>query len=382
MTNKNVTNVDVAIIGGGIGGLTTAIALHAMGIDAHVYEQAHAYGNVGGHLNMDEAAISVLSRWGLEKPFHEMASEMDGIEVRDIETSEVIARLPFPDLADMGVEDDSRKGDRIAHAFLRTDYLEMLTSRLPEGRLHVGHKIVDFESKPDSASATFENGVEVSADIMLFADGVRSLARARFDDSPAVRAPHTVLRTLCSADVLPDDVPNNCARVWDGWRFGDKANGLGALVLIVPVRGGEIVSIDLQFFGGDQVEDCPQNDIPYERVMKRYPDEMDPIVTKMLEARTEPIAAYALYDREVSNKWVDNRVALIGDAAHSMRPSIGQGACQSVHDAGEIAKQFAEHGLTNEALLAYEAVRKPYTQSVVEASKNLVVDPKAWKTDE
>jgi len=379
MSTNPVDPVAVAIIGGGIGGLTTAVALHQAGIDVHVYEQAAEYRDVGGHLTMDTAAIEVLARWGLDVPFNRVACELAGMEIKDLETGKVIVTMPFPDLGALGVKDDKRMGTRVCHAFLRSDYLKLLTDRLPADRLHTGHKLTALSGDAQQATATFENGAQVKASVMLLADGVRSMARAMFDNAPAVPAGHTVLRTLCSAELLPADMPNDRMRFWDGWRFGDKPNNVGVHALTVPVRDRRFVSIDLQFMGGDQLEDCNPWDLPYARVMQRYPAELDPLLKKMLDARLEPITAHALWDRPVATQWVDQRIAIMGDAAHSMRPNLGQGACQSIHDAGELVAQFARHGLGHEALKAYEAVRMPYTQSIVEAAKNLVVDPKAWK---
>ncbi len=379
MSSKQQIHVDVAIIGGGIGGLTTAVALRHAGIDAHVFEQAPAYGNVGGHLTMDEAAIAVLARWGLDAPFRQVACELAGMEIKDLETGQVIVTMPFPDLGALGVKDDQRMGTRVCHSFLRSDYLQLLVDRIPSDHLHTGHRLADLAGDDQRATATFDNGTQVTASVMLVADGVRSKARAMFDNSPAVVAGHTILRTLCSAELLPADMPNDRMRFWDGWKFGDKANHVGVHVLTVPVRDRRFVSVDLQFMGGDQLEDCNPADLPYDRIMKRYPAAMDPIVKRMVDARLEPITAHALWDRPVATKWVDQRIAILGDAAHSMRPNLGQGACQSVHDAGELVRQFAAHGLGHAALKAYEAVRLPYTQSIVEAAKKLVVDPKAWK---
>jgi salicylate hydroxylase len=379
MSGNTPSKVDVAIIGGGIGGLSTALALHKIGFDAHVFEQAPAYGEVGGHLTMDEAAIAVLKTFDLDQAFLDIGCHLDGMEVRAMDTGEVAVHMPLPDLGSMGVKDKSRMGGRVAYAFLRTDYLNICTSRLPEGRLHTGHKLTGLSGDADSATAVFENGSTVTAKIMLAADGVRSLARQEFDNTDATFTKHSVLRTLCSADLLPNDMPNDRMRFWDGWKFGDKAAGVGVHVLTVPVRDNKFVSVDIQFMGGDQLQDCSPQDLPIERVMARFPDSLDAVVKEMIDKRVEPIAAYPLYDRPVANKWVENRIALIGDAAHSMRPNLGQGACQSVHDAGELAKSFAEHGLTNKALLAYEAVRKPYTQSVVESAMKTKIDPKAWK---
>ncbi len=379
MSNPQQSHVDVAIIGGGIGGLTTAVALRHAGIEAHVFEQAPAYGEVGGHLTMDDAAIAVLARWGLDAPFRRVACELAGMEIKDLETGKVIVTMPFPDLGALGVKDDKRMGTRVCHAFLRSDYLKLLTERIPAGQLHTGHRLSDLSGNANGATATFDNGRKVTASIMLVADGVRSKARAMFDNSPAVSARHTILRTLCSADLLPADMPNDRMRFWDGWKFGDKPNNVGVHVLTVPVRDGRFVSVDLQFMGGDQLEDCNPADLPADRIMNRYPSAMDPLISAMVDARLEPITAHALWDRPVAGKWVDERIAILGDAAHSMRPNLGQGACQSIHDAGELVNQFASHGLSHEALKAYEAVRLPYTQSIVEAAKNLVIDPKAWK---
>lgn len=379
MSGPTPSEVDVAIIGGGIGGLSTALALQNIGIEAHVFEQAPAYGEVGGHLTMDEAAIKVLKTFNMDQAFRDIGCELDGMEVRAMDTNVRMVHMPLPDLGSMGVKDKTRMGGRIAHAFLRTDYLTIATERMVESTLHTGHKLVDLKGDTESATATFENGHKVTAKIILAADGVRSLARAQFDNTDATFTHHSVLRTLCSADILPDDMPNDRMRFWDGWKFGDKEAHTGVHVLTVPVRENKFISVDIQFMGGDQVQDCDPRDLPIDRVMARFPDTLHPLVKEMFDKRLEPVAAYPLFDRPVANKWVENRIALIGDAAHSMRPNLGQGACQSVHDAGELAKSFTEHGLTTKALLAYEAVRKPYTQSVVESAMKTKIDPKAWK---
>lgn len=372
--SSDAINVDVAIIGGGIGGLATAVALNQAGIDAHVYEQTTAYGDVGGHLTIDDAAIAVLAEVGLEEAFREMSCPLNGIEMKNLGTGEVLAHFPHPDLAAMGVADDSRTGTRVVYAFQRADFLQMLVDAIPAENVHTGHRLTSLDGTADSATASFENGAQVTAEIVLAADGVRSQARASFDDSAAIPADWTILRTLCPADVLPADLPNDRMRFWNGAEFGQPP-AIMTHLLTVPVRGNEFISLDLQFVGGDQLEDCNPRAIPIDRVMARYPDSMDPVVNAMIEARVEPIAAYPIHDRPVAEKWVDQRIAIVGDAAHSMRPSLGQGACQSLHDAGQLRASLAAHGLTTEALEHYESIRKPYVKMIVEAAKNAPVGP-------
>ena len=375
MSSNGLKKIEVAIVGGGIGGLTTAVALTQAGIDVHVYEQAPAYGDVGGHLTMDPAAVAVLARWELDGPFNDISCELDGMEVKSLRTGQILAAFPHPDIGALGVEDDDRKGIRILRSFLRTEFLGMLAARLPAGKLHTGHKLVALEGDETAATARFENGSAVTASIVLGSDGVRSLARRSFDDSLAVSANWSVLRTLCSADLLPDDMPNDRMRFWDGWEFGDKEAQIGAHLLTVPVREGKFVSLDLQFVGGDQLEDCDPWDLPIDRVMRRYPETIDPVVKAMIDGRVERITSHSIFDRPVADKWVDQRIAILGDAAHSMRPSMGQGACQSIHDAGELAHSISTHGLTTEALLAYEAKRKPYVKMIVDVTREQPVAP-------
>ena len=373
-------SVEVAIIGGGIGGLTTAVALNHAGIDAHVYEQVEAYGDIGGHLTIDDAAIAVLDRWGLADAFHAISCRLPQMQVKKLDTGEEIVTMPFPDLGALGVSDDGRMGTRVVHAFLRADLLDLLIKALPEGKLHTGCKLTGLEGGLTCATASFENGESVTASVVLAADGVRSLARKKLDDVPATKAGHSVLRTMCPIEAVPEELRAYQMQFWDGWAFGNKEAQEGVHALTVPVRDGKFLSVDLQFMGGDQLENCNPHDLPVDRVMSRYPDTLDPAVQAMIDARVEPIAAYPLFDRPVAEKWVDGRIAILGDAAHSMRPNLGQGACQSIHDAGAIADAFAEHGMSHEALKSYEAVRKPYTQSIVETAKKIMVDPKAWKS--
>ena len=371
--------VDVAIVGGGIGGLTAAVALNKAGIKAHLFEQAPAFGQVGGHLTLDTAAIEVLARWGLDGHFREMAVELNGIEVRHIDTGEVIAAFPIPDLGSMGVADPNRKGSRVVHAFLRADYLKWLTSLVPQSQLHLGNRLKSLEDVADGAIAEFENGKKVKAKYIIGADGVRSMARNLFDPAETLVAPVSVARTMCPVSALPADIPNDRMRFFDGWAFGDKEANHGTHVLTAPVRGGAFICVDYQLHGGDQLQDCNPWDVPAERIAARLPKETWGPVRALLDARVEVIATHPLQDRPVASKWTSDHIAIIGDAAHAMRPTLGQGACQSIHDVGQLLKDIEAHGLSTAALKAYEAVRAPYVRSIVDVAKNTKVDPKAWK---
>ncbi|MFK8018793.1 MAG: FAD-dependent oxidoreductase [Pseudomonadales bacterium] len=372
--------VEIAVIGGGIGGLSAAVLLNQAGYDAHVYEQAPVYLDIGGHLNIDSYTIAVLARAGLEDAFRKMACLCPEILIKKIDSGEEIMTVPFLDIGSLGVDAPDRMGTRVINSFMRSDLLDLLKRHIPEGKLHVDHKLIELEGRENGAVASFDNGEEVSASIVIAADGVRSLARKKFDDVPATKGHYSILRTSCAIDVVPEELRINKFLYWDGSEYGDLLKGEdGAALLTAPVRNGTVLSLDLQFQGGDLFEDCDPLDIPLDRVMARYPETLDPVVKDMIDSRLEPISAYPLYDRPVAEKWVEGRIVLLGDAAHSMRPYLAQGACQSIQDAGAILDAFSEFGLTHEALKSYEALRKPFTQSIVEAARNAPSNPKVYK---
>lgn len=372
-------SVDVAIIGGGMGGMVLAAALDKAGIDYHLYEQAPKLGVIGGHLTIDTAAIEVLAQFDLAYPFEPLASPLERIEVRKLDTGEVITSFPFPDLGSMGVADPNRVGARVVHGFMRADFVQMVAARLPADRISIGRRLVSLVEEGDRAFGTFEDNTTVSAKVLIGADGVRSMARRMFDDAPASPAGINICRTTVPSSAMPADMPCDRMRFWDGWAFGSKEKHEAIHVLLAPVRGGDFVCIDMNVYGGDQFEDCDPFDIPVDRIMSRLPATVDPLIPALVAARVEPFAGHPLFDRRVANKWTSDHIAILGDAAHSMRPTLGQGACQAIHDAGAIARAFAAHGVTSAALKAYENERADYVKSIVEVAMKTVVDPKEWK---
>lgn len=370
---------DVAIIGGGMGGLVLAAALDRAGIDYRIYEQAPRFGVIGGHLTIDTAAIEVLARYGLDQLFLDMASPMRTIEVRKLDTGDVVTEFPFPDLGSMGVADPNRHGARTVYGFLRADFVRTVAATLPQDRLFIGHRLSSIDERDGRAVASFDNGHVISAKLLIGADGVRSMARRMFDDAEARPAGINICRTTVPSELMPEDMPCDRMRFWDGWAFGSKERGEAVHVLIAPVRGGDFVCIDVNVYGGDQFEDCDPFDIPFERIAARFPETIDPVILKLIEGRIEPFAGHPLFDRRVANRWTSDTIAILGDAAHSMRPTLGQGACQAIHDADAIARAISKHGLGPAALGAYEAERSDYVKSIVEVALKTVVDPKEWK---
>lgn len=377
MTSAAVTECDVAIIGGGVGGLALAAALDQAGVEAHVFEKWPDFGEVGGHLTIDNYAIEVLDRFGVAKSFLEASTRLHGLEIRAMHGGGILNHIKLPDLGSMGVDDAERTGTREAWGFLRSDLVKLFASHVPDERLHTDYEFVSLVDGDESCEATFANGETVRAKLVVGADGARSIVRQILDDAPSENVGVTICRVNAPADLLPADHPNDRLRLWDG----NVDKGVGSVALTCPVRGGADVAIDVLFVQGDQLEDADKQDVPVDRVFARLPDDVDPLLIKLIEGREGPIVAHGLYDREVAKVWSGKSLTIIGDAAHAMRPNLGQGACQSIHDAGALSTAIAEHGLNTDALHAYEAARADYVRQIVAVSKSTPPTPEAWDDD-
>ncbi|MBO0685573.1 MAG: FAD-dependent monooxygenase, partial [Candidatus Dormibacteraeota bacterium] len=163
----------IAIVGGGIGGLTTALALRHHGLEADVYEQAEEFTEVGAGLGLGLNAVRILDRLGLEEALDSIAAHIRGYEMRRWHDGDVIVeahREPPP-------------ANRRAHQVHRAEFLNLLVQALDERQLHPGKRCVHVEDGGDEVRLDFEDGSTAVADVVVGADGIHSVVRAlHYDD--------------------------------------------------------------------------------------------------------------------------------------------------------------------------------------------------------
>ncbi|MCW5849835.1 MAG: FAD-dependent monooxygenase [Anaerolineae bacterium] len=323
------------IIGGGIGGLTTAIALRRKGIEAAVYERAPEIREVGAGLTLWANAVKALGKLGLAEAVKAAGAPGMGGSIRTWQ-GDVLSSLTSEEL--------ERRYGAANLGIHRADLQRILLDRLGEEVVHLGATCSGFSQDEDGVTVRFEDGREARADVLIGADGIHSTVRAQLFGKEKPRySGYTAWRGVVE---LPDagQRANAAFETWGcGQRFGHVTIGQGRVYwfAVRNTRPGET--------------DAPQG--RQAEVGRLFADWHAPIPALIAATAEAAILRNDIYDREPLKRWSEGRVTLLGDAAHAMTPNLGQGACQAIEDAVVLANRLAERDDAAQALLAYEMAR-------------------------
>ena len=163
--------MQVAVVGGGIGGLSAALQLLKLGLDVDIYEQAPQLTEIGAGIQISPNASRLLQRLGLEAAMDSVGMRPRAVHQRRWDDGRTLQRAP------LGPEVEAAFGAPYYH-FHRADLAKLLAGALPRERLHVGHKLIGLEQKGQRAIARFENGATAEADLLVGADGIHSRVRS------------------------------------------------------------------------------------------------------------------------------------------------------------------------------------------------------------
>jgi 2-polyprenyl-6-methoxyphenol hydroxylase-like FAD-dependent oxidoreductase len=330
--------VRIAIVGGGIGGLTVALALRKFGFEAEVYEQAPELLDVGAAIAVWPNAMRVLERLRLGDTIRAHAGEMK--EIRWLNSrGHLLNRLPISE----------------ALALHRADLQATLLHALQPSTVHLGRSLVSYEQQHDKVIATFTNGDSIEADFLIGADGIHSDVRAQFlgDAQPLYRG-YTVWRGISA--VAPASIPPATAI---------EIHGRGRRFGIGPVGGGRI---GWWASSNSTTQHAPAEDAQAE-LLHLFKDWYPPALQLIEETPPHRILTTPAFDREPTRTWGNKRLTLVGDAIHPTTPNLGQGGCLAIEDAMIIARCFEKYGATEEALRKYEGCRYKRTAALTKYSR-------------
>jgi 2-polyprenyl-6-methoxyphenol hydroxylase-like FAD-dependent oxidoreductase len=331
--------VRIAIVGGGIGGLTTALALREFGFESEVYEQAPALLDVGAAIAIWPNAMRVLERIKLAGAVRKHAGEMNEIRWLD-RRGNLINRIAIFN----GV------------ALHRADLQSTLLRVLPAGWIKLGYSLATYKAHKDKLLASFTNGEEITTDFLIGADGIHSDVRSQLlGDGPPIYRGYTVWRAISLAAPSPLPLDTAIEIHGRGLRFG-----------IGPVGDGRI---GWWAAANSPAPDHSSGAEARNKLLHLFKDWYRPAVELIEATPSYSILTTPAFDREPNKTWGDKQVTLLGDAIHPTTPNLGQGGCLAMEDAIVLARCFAKYGATEEALRKYEGCRYQRTAAITKYSR-------------
>ena len=359
--------MDIAIVGGGIGGLTLALALHQRSIPCRVFESAPVVRELGVGITLLPHAMRELTALGLGDTLRRQ-----GVENREscffnrfgqliyVEPRGRLAGYPFPEVG-------------IHRGRLHLALWNAAMARLGAGRVLADHQCVGLDQTDRRVTLHFRAGgsgaprATVDADVAVACDGVNSAVRRHF-------YPDETLRFVG-------------INTWRGVTRTKPFLTGRSYVRAGSIRGGNIVIYpivhDVDGDGGQLVNWTTQVAQPgYDRNDWNKPGRLEDFLhiyaswtfdwldVPDLIRRSEVLFEYPMVDKDPVDRWTFGRVTLLGDAAHPMYPRGSNGAAQAIIDARTLADRLADGGDPRTALLAYEAARAGPTARVVRANRD------------
>jgi salicylate hydroxylase len=337
----------IAIVGGGLAGLATARALAVFGMHADVYEAAAALGEIGAAVTISPNAAKALAAIGLGEQIAAVATPNAGIETRDMQTGETL------DLRDLRTV-PSRYGAPHA-SFHRADLHTALAASVDASSIHLDHRLTGVEERDAVVRLSFASGTVVDADIVIAADGVRSVVRDALygDDNPTYTG-QMVWRSLLKGTAVPPDVLAPHGHV--------QWVGPGRHFVAYFIRNGGLVNVVTQEDTDNWVAESWSTPGDPDDMRRSFPD-AEPRMDLLLNAITE-CSKWGLFTRPITENWGRGRIQLIGDAAHAMLPNIGQGAGQGFEDAYILARWLQAESDPVTAFQRFRDVRIPRVHTV------------------
>ncbi len=351
----------VLIIGGGIGGLATALALHAAGIEAEVFEAAAEMRPLGVGINLQPHAVRELEEMGLAERLADT-----GIATREFIYANRFGQTIWAEPRGRAA------GYRWPQYSIHRGRLQLLlweavAERLGTARLHPGRRLTSFGQDETGVTARFADGSTAQGDILVAADGIHSVVRASFH---------------------PDEGPPK----WNGallWRAVSVAPPYltGATMVQAGHRDRKFVCYPVATLpdGRLLVNWIAEQRYPVDHEWRREdwnrPGRIEDFLplfsdwdfgwldVPALIRAAEAVYEFPMVDRDPLPRWTHGRVTLLGDAAHPMYPIGSNGASQAILDARMLARELATRPDWAAALESYEAIRRPATAAVVQANR-------------
>lgn len=335
------------VIGGGMGGMTAALALEQAGFETEVYEAVKTIRPVGAAISVWPNGVKCLNALGLKEKVRALGGNMAFMAYQDAFSGDTLTRFSLSPLVQQVGE--------FPYPIARAELQAMLLDAYGRSRVNFGKRIVQVEQFASGVIATFDDNSQAQGDFLVAADGT-----------------HSVIRDYVLDEKLPRRYAgyvnwNGLVRIDESIAPADQWTtfvGDGKRVSLMPVSGNRFYF----FFDVPLPAGLEQDRSTMRDDLRHYFSDWSEPVQKLISAiDVDTTNRVEIHDIEPFQRFVKGRVVLLGDAAHSTTPDIGQGGCAAMEDAIVLASALSAHSLgIEDALLRYQMRR-------VERVKDLVL---------
>lgn len=335
-----------AIIGGGIGGLTLAIAMQRKGFHVKVYEGAPEFKPLGAGLALTANSVKAYAEIGIDKDVISVGKKLKHTFGKD-HRGKIISHANIEELT-------LRFGILSSFTIHRADLHQILASLIPNGTIQLRKAVTNIDQDAQSVTIDFSDGTRERADYAIACDGVHSVIRQKLLPQTKPRyAGYTCWRAVID-NLPPGFNSEEMSETWGpGRRFG-----------VVPLTNHRVYWFaTLNAKENDAVmRDTKVSDL---RIYFRYFH--FPIPEILANTKEEQLIWSDIIDIEPLRQFAFGKIVLMGDAAHATTPNLGQGACMAIEDAATLANALVKYG-PEEAFRRFESHRIKRTTNIVNQS--------------
>ncbi|GAA6153018.1 FAD-dependent monooxygenase [Pseudoteredinibacter isoporae] len=333
--------MQIAIIGAGIGGLTTALFLQRQGIEVRIFEQSPVLKPVGAGIILAHNAMQVLRNLSLETTITALGKPLNSLKIKTSTLEDINA---------IDTQYFDQKFDVSSVAIKRSDLQNLLVSKLKNNTIVLNKQVVNIQTGK-TTTLHFSDKSQFECDAVISADGIHSTTRKRLFDKSQIRKPNQMCWRGIANIHLPQHFKNELNELWGrGSRFG-----------FVEVADNQVYWYGLY----DSRESLGMHGLP-----ERF-ETYAPIVNDILsKTKADRIHQSEIADLKPIPNWHRGSVCLLGDAAHATTPNMGQGACQAIEDAYVLSHYIATDPIES-AFAKFEQARRNKATMIVNMSWQL-----------
>ena len=339
----------VIIIGGGIGGLSLAIALQRKKIPFEVYEATPVLQEAGAGIWLGGNAMNALDALGVGDIIKQKSNRLGKVFIKS-QSGKVLQTVDCDIL--------EKKYGNATYGIHRAT-LQLTLAACLNQTINTGHRLSSIQQLDDKVEAVFENGNVAVGDIIVGADGIRSVVREQYVTRANYRySGQTCWRAIIDTQLPPEEFSVG-AEVW-----GNKG---GLRASYTQLGGNQVyfwttmkIAAGIHVKNEDALALIQKELTPFSGYMQQ--------IIRMIQP--ERLIHSDLFDMQPIKKWYHNRIVLLGDAAHATTPNLGQGASQAIEDAWVLADNIAKYDYTN-AFANYQQKRITRATKVVNTSYQL-----------